>query len=44
MGAFLEMCNTRVQPVSSEEMVEVIKVVEAGKLSRERGGEEISFV
>jgi len=44
MGAFIEMCNTGVQPTSSEEMVEVIKVVEAGRLSRERGGEEISLV
>ncbi len=43
MGAFVEMCNTGVQPISSVEMVEVIKVVEAGRLSREQGGEEISI-
>ena len=43
LGAFIEMCSTRVQPISSEEMVEVIRVVEAGRLSRERGGEEISI-
>jgi predicted dehydrogenase len=41
LGAFLEMCKTRVQPISNEEMVEVIRVVEAGRISRERGGEEV---
>jgi len=43
LGAFIEMCHTRVQPISNEEMVEVIRVVEAGKLSRERGGVEIAI-
>ena len=43
MGAFIEMAETGVQPISSEEMVEVISVVEAGRISRERGGEKISI-
>ena len=43
LGAFIEMCNTGVQPTSSEEMVEVIRVVEAGKQSLEQGGAEISI-
>ncbi len=43
MGAFIEMAETGVQPIPSEEMVEVISVVEAGRLSRERGGEKISI-
>jgi len=43
MGAFIKMCKTREQPISNEEMVEVIRVVEAGKLSRERGGVEVQL-
>ncbi len=44
LRAFIEMCHTGVQPISGAEMVEVIKVVEAGRISRERGGEEIAIV
>ncbi len=43
LGAFIEMCNTGVQPTTNEEMVEVIRVVEAGKQSLEAGGTEITI-
>ena len=41
MGEFLKMCETREMPISGEEMVEVIRVVEAARTSREQGGVEV---
>ncbi len=43
MQAFLTMCETGEMPISGEEMVEVIAVVEAARNSRERGGAEIEI-
>ncbi|MGC9317248.1 MAG: Gfo/Idh/MocA family protein [Armatimonadota bacterium] len=41
MEAFLTMCETGQMPISGDEMVEVIAVVDAARRSRERGGAEI---
>ncbi len=43
MGEFVKMCETREMPISGEEMVEVIRVVEAARTSRELGGIEVSL-
>jgi len=41
LEAFLTMCRTGQMPISGDEMVEVIAVVDAARRSREQGGVEI---
>ncbi len=43
MEAFLTMCESGQMPISGDEMVEVIAVVDAARRSREQGGKEISI-
>ncbi len=43
LEAFLTMCRTGRMPISGEEMVEVIAVVDAARRSREQGGVEIEI-
>lgn len=43
MEAFLSMCETGGMPVSGDEMVEVIAVVDAARRSREQGGTQIAI-
>lgn len=43
MTEFVKMCETRQMPISGDEMVEVIRVVEAARISRERDALEVSL-
>lgn len=43
MEAFLKMVQTREMPISGDEMVEVIAVIDAAARSREQGGAEITL-
>ncbi len=43
LEAFLTMCQTGQMPISGDEMVEVIAVMDAARRSREQGGAEIEI-